>query len=610
MSTSTKHLESLKRIAEILNQSADLKQALHDSLEIIVSILDLKVAWVFLQRSGEEGYYLAAQEGLPLAMTPGSDPWKGGCQCNTMARTGKLTQSLNMVKCSRIERASLDVGFTVHASVPLKTPRESIGILNVVSKSDEHFDSEELEMLGTVGSLMGTAIERAEMYDRVRHSRAREQKALLELSNAMLGNLELNEAMGRVVRISRRAFGADLCIMGLHNGVMEDQECFQNAAVDGIDLGIDQQKLCSMLHGPAGAAFAKLNKPVHVLLNEDGLPEAVNIFTESHEADKIEACMGRDTQLWDFFGRKKIRSLYTAPIKATECRSVIGQMYLLHHSKPRLTSLEHLTALLANQAALAVEQARLNLVRQEQEALQSELRVAQNIQRAFLKQPPNPPEGWDIACSYDAAKEVGGDFYDFIPLPDQSLGLVIADVAGKGIPASLVMVMARTLMRAVAREVSNPLEAVNRVNQLLLEEGTSERFLTLFYAHWQPSENRLRYVRAGHNPPLLYRAATNDLEQLFPDGIVLAVTDDPFLTQDERMMDPGDILALYTDGVSEAMNSQREEYGEDRLGEIIRRNAHASAEAILEAVKQDVTRFVDGAPQHDDITLVLLKRNA
>ncbi|MDJ0837145.1 MAG: SpoIIE family protein phosphatase [Acidobacteriota bacterium] len=610
LSVTENNLASLKEIAEVLNQSVDLSQALGDSLRIISGILDLRTAWIFLKKPGNDNFYLAAHEGVPSAMAPDKPFWCDGCQCNTMARKGLLTDAVNMVRCSRIEKHAGDpIGFAYHASVPLETPRERIGIFNVVSREGQFFSQSQLEMLTAVGNQMGVAIERAMILEQVRCRRVTEQRALLDLSNAMLRSPDVPTAVREVAHISRRVFNAELAILGLHDGALDGHACYEDLAVDGQELPVDNKDLCDLLHGPAGSALTRTARPIHLLLDDRGHPEHIAVFPmEEPVSEALTADIQSDERLLQFLIQQNCRSVYMAPIREPTKETVIGQLFVMHHNRPKLAELEHLAALLANQAALAIEQARLNGIRLAKQALESELSIARDIQRHFLPKESPEMEGWELATRYESARQVGGDFYDFIPFEDGDWGFVIADVAGKGVPASLVMVLARSLVRAVAYEHGKPLPTISRVNDHLLEQVTPDRFLSLFYTVLTPGTGELRYVRAGHNPPFHYHYATGEVTKLSPKGMVIGVSDLLVLEEGRVTMEPGDCLLLYTDGVTEAMDVLGMDYGEGRLISTLKKNGSQNAELIADAVKADVADFVAGAPPSDDLTLVVLKR--
>jgi serine phosphatase RsbU (regulator of sigma subunit) len=284
---------------------------------------------------------------------------------------------------------------------------------------------------------------------------------------------------------------------------------------------------------------------------------------------------------------------------------VLEQVEAPHRSRDR--RLEIITGI-GHQAALAVQNDRLQQEMAERERLERELQLAHDIQQTFM--PSQLPElhGWELAFTWHAARQVAGDFYDFFELPDRRLGLVIADVADKGMPAALFMALTRTLMRAAALEEASPAAALARVNDLLVPDAQHGMFVTAVYAVLSLETGQLAYANAGHNLPLLLRSQTGELERLDKGGMALGVLEG--LRLDERIvfMEPGDCLIFYTDGITEAFSPEEDMYGEDRLQATVRSASGSSAQAMLEAIADSVVAFAGDAAPSDDRTLMVLRR--
>ena len=242
----------------------------------------------------------------------------------------------------------------------------------------------------------------------------------------------------------------------------------------------------------------------------------------------------------------------------------------------------------------------------EKERLQKELEIARGIQLRLLPQHPPYIEGMDLVANNIPAQEIGGDFYDYIPISRGSWGLVIADVSGKGMPAAIFMGLSRTIVRASATDNLSAAAAIKQANELICRDSTSGMFVTLFYAILDVKERKLRYVNAGHNPPLLIRNG-GEVESLRTRGIALGVTHYIDLQEAERILRPGDTIVFYTDGVTEAINVEEEAFGERRLIEIVRENSNLPARGIIGKVEEAVVAFAGKEPQFDDITLLVLK---
>jgi sigma-B regulation protein RsbU (phosphoserine phosphatase) len=246
------------------------------------------------------------------------------------------------------------------------------------------------------------------------------------------------------------------------------------------------------------------------------------------------------------------------------------------------------------------------------ESLKKDLTVASEIQQYILPRdfPPFPDvsDQLDIYASMEAAKNVGGDFYDFFRIDDNHIGLVIADVSGKGIPAAIFMAVSRTLTRATGIRGGNPADCISYANKLLAAESVNCMFVTMFYGILDVNTGEVVYCNAGHNPPYIVRQ----------DGEVkvLPMTQDPMVGaiggivfhQNTVQLAAGDALVMFTDGVTEAMNGVYEAYGEQRLEATLAHASQMSSQEIVDAIKADVATFVDGAEQSDDITVLVLKK--
>ncbi len=243
----------------------------------------------------------------------------------------------------------------------------------------------------------------------------------------------------------------------------------------------------------------------------------------------------------------------------------------------------------------------------EKERLLKELEIAKGIQQSFL--PDKSPEikDMEIAAYNLPAKEVGGDFYDFIQLTEDKWGLVIADVSGKGMPAALFMALSRTLVRASASSNYSASNAISKANNLICEESKSGMFVTLFYAILDVKKRKLTYVNAGHNPPFLFRQSNEDIVALKAKGLVLGAMDNIDLEEVHVDLDNGDIVVLYTDGVTEAINNDEEQFDEKRLLDAVAANKNLPAQDIIKNIVEEVVCFSEGQPQFDDITMMILK---
>ena len=264
---------------------------------------------------------------------------------------------------------------------------------------------------------------------------------------------------------------------------------------------------------------------------------------------------------------------------------------------------------LAHQLAAALENARLHQEALAHERLERELALARGIQTSFL--PAGVPQvaGWGFAASLEPARHVSGDFYDFIPLPGGRWGILIADVADKGMPAALYMALARTLIRAHAPDHANdPAACLRAANDQILADTQSDLFVTVFYGILDPATGDMPFANAGHNPPLLCHRDSRPAEPLRNTGMALGVVSGMPLEDGRAALGPGDYLVLYTDGVTEAHDRDLQAFGDERLRTTALAADGAPVAAIHQQILAAVEAFVGGAPQFDDLTLLVVGR--
>jgi serine phosphatase RsbU (regulator of sigma subunit) len=272
---------------------------------------------------------------------------------------------------------------------------------------------------------------------------------------------------------------------------------------------------------------------------------------------------------------------------------------------------DHLKVLttLASVAAIRVENARLLEEQIDRQRLEHELQLASEIQQRF--QPTAPPQvaGYELQGISFPCYEIGGDYYDFIEREDGRLIITLGDVSGKGTAAALLMSSLHAAVHAQAASHDSLVETISAVNRYLAENIPSNRFVTLFYAELNPRTGALSFLNAGHNPPLIVHEA-GTVEQLSSGGLPLGIKPDAIFREGRTQLQPGDVLVIYSDGVSEAGNPQGEEFGVKRLSDVVMRNIEASASGIRDRIESALTKFAEGTAAADDITLVIVKRQA
>jgi serine phosphatase RsbU (regulator of sigma subunit) len=314
-----------------------------------------------------------------------------------------------------------------------------------------------------------------------------------------------------------------------------------------------------------------------------------------------------------------LRTMKEADIKVVVPLVSQGELIGLLNLGPRLSQQEYsaddrkLLNDLATQTAPAVQVAQLVRQQQQQaqerERIEQELRVARLIQQTLLpKHVPDLP-GYQLAAFYQPAREVGGDFYDFLELDDGHLGLVVGDVTDKGVPAAIVMATTRTMLRASAQRLDSPGEVLKRVNDVIVPDIPPNMFITCLYAILDTHSGKLRYANAGHDPPYLrHKGRPGDASELRARGMPLGLMPGMFYEENEAVLEAGDSILFYSDGLVEAHDPHYEMFGFPRLQGFV--GAHPGGATMIDFLLKELARFVgDSWEQEDDITLVTLERS-
>jgi len=258
------------------------------------------------------------------------------------------------------------------------------------------------------------------------------------------------------------------------------------------------------------------------------------------------------------------------------------------------------------QAAIALENVRLVQAALVKERLEHEARLAYDVQSSLIPRKTPAVEGWEFAAWWQPAREVSGDFYDFIKRPDR-LDIILGDVADKGMHAAMFMALTRSTVRASLSQDRSPADSLTVANRLVSADSMAGMFVTLFYAALDPASGQLTYVNCGHNPPILIRRGSAELELLGRTGLVMGFDDHATYDQAVCQLGPGDLLLLYTDGVTEAFDAERRQFGVDRLNALLLRERERSAAEVLEALKAALHDHTGDTPQSDDITTVVVR---
>jgi sigma-B regulation protein RsbU (phosphoserine phosphatase) len=261
---------------------------------------------------------------------------------------------------------------------------------------------------------------------------------------------------------------------------------------------------------------------------------------------------------------------------------------------------------IANQIHFSIENFIYLQGKIEQERLREQLSIAKDIQNSLLPSQIIQPENTQIVASFSPAVEVAGDYYDSFPIEDKTF-LIVADVSGKGIPASLLMSSFRAAVRILVEHATSLPDLVSKVNNHIAQNDITDRFVTSMFILLDQKAGSFKYSNAGHDPIILYRKKTDEFFEISNSGIPIGIFEDQDYVEDVFQLESDDVFVVYTDGIPEARNEKKEEFGFDRTKAVVKENCDRTAEEIKEAMLKALREFVGAAKQHDDTTFMVIK---
>ena len=436
------------------------------------------------------------------------------------------------------------------------------------------FTTHRIRLIGGIANQAALAIESAMLYQS-QQEEAWVSTALLQVAQAVAEQPTLEEGLEMVARLTPMLVGIEK--VAIYQWEAAAQR-FHPRQIIGLDKSVNGKAELSVTAEELGLHLHEMGTPsFHFQLPE----RLAQVFG-------LELCL-----VWPLWARGDLLGvLVVEPVRA---------------SSRRLNILSGI----AHQLSLAMENARLSHEVALQQRMEREMELGRDIQASFLPQSCPRAPGWELCAFWRAARQVGGDFYDFIPLRshegDERWGIVIADVADKGVPAALFMALSRTLLRSVAIGRVSPAATLARVNELILADARTDLFVTVFYGVWEPATGRFSYAVGGHNPPV-WVSADGEVRLIKGTGLPLGVLEEARYDEHEIHLKPGDVLLLYTDGLTDAVNAAAEEFGMERVCEVLRQAQPDPAQAILEMMEASVGAHVGAVEAFDDLTMVVLKR--
>ncbi len=584
--------DSLREVAGLLSEYVGVDEALESILTELERNLPVDISTIWLLDEGE----------LRLAAVHGGD----GDAIEAARRASPDAPSMAIELLAATEPvirkptdppwpSGIAAGFSNDYSslaAPLRVSDQPVGMITLAHHAPGRYGHEAQAMAATFASYAAVAIQNARLYDQTQEQ-AYASAALLQVAEAVASLSNLDEILGTILRTIP-------ILVGIERAVLYLWDAPRNVFVPNQEFGLSAQGRATLW----GCDFAPGQFPMLDAARERGeiIVRALRPRDGRENWPRLKPARSNEEAM-----REGLCLLMAVPLMIKG--ELFGALVLEEADDGRRFRARRLEILngIAQQAALAIQSDRLQGEMVVRERLETEVKLARQIQQAFIPQTLPQLHGWELAGRWETARQVGGDFYDVIELPDGRIGLFIGDVADKGMPAALFMALTRTLVRAAVLQTASPAEALQRVNDLLIPDTSLGMFVTGAYGVLDPRAGQFVYANAGHNPPLWIKAE-GGIERLTRTGIALGLLEGNEIT--DRIIDlaPGDSVLLYTDGITEAFSPSGEMFGEGALLDAIHSAAGKDATGILDAIEARVDAFTESMPLSDDQTMLIVRR--
>jgi len=564
--------------SKLLNSTLDLKELLDLILESITKAMEASFSSISLfdRKAQELNLYLYSGESkeekkeLRLKLGQGIAGWVAQNRVPVIAN-----QARNDPRFS--PELEEKIGFRIDSiiCVPVLRRGNLLGVMVAMNKLyGKEFTEEDLKIFSSLADQVAIALDNSYLYRKARKE-SLEKEILLDMDRLISSSLDLDEVLGLILDSLKRLVKYDAAAIFLID--REKQEVGE-IKTRGFDPALEPDLRLKMGQGLVG--WVAQHKETVIVPDVDNDPRY------------IEA-------------RHETKSEVLAPIMSD--RRIIG-VFNLESNQVNAYDLDDLNLLtaFASHCAVAIERTRLHKEIIVKKKLEEELLIARNIQQSFLPAGnPNLP-GFDISGINIPSEQVGGDYYDFIPIVENQIGVAIGDVAGKGIPAALIMASFRASLKAEIRNNYAIRTICFKVNNLLYESLERENYVTAIYGVLDIRNRIFTFSNAGHNPPIL-RRKEGKIRHLTEGGLALGVIQNSEYKERALNLKPGDVILFYTDGVTEAKNESEEEFGTKRLEKILSENPDVNARELQDKIYQEVKDFTGNKPGEDDLTMIIIK---
>ena len=584
--------DSLREVAGLLSEYVGVDEALDAILTELDRNLPVDISAIWLLEDND--FFLAAVHGAEAESVEQvrlSSPEASNILTHILLSGEPVIRKPSDPLWPSGEAAGFEANYSSLAA-PLRISDQPVGIIALAHHAPGRYGHEAQAMTATFASYAAVAIENARLYDSAQEQ-AYASAALLQVAQAVVSISDLDEILGTIIRTLP-------ILVGVERLVLYKWDASREVYIPSQEYGLNHKGKAALWNQEMATGKFPLmdlardrSQPTVYLLKPKDMPEKWMKFKPAERTDEALVTGGR--------------LLLAIPLLI---KSDLFGVLLVEESEGarrfRSRRLEIINGI-AQQIALAIQNDRLQAEMVVRERLETEIQLARQIQQTFIPETLPQHPGWELAARWKTALQVGGDFYDVIELADHKLGIIIADVADKGVPAALFMALTRTLVRAAVAENLSPAEVLKRVNDLLIPDTRQGMFVTAVYAVLDQDNGEITYANAGHNPPLWIHSS-KQTEKLTRTGIALGVTYSNPMSQRTIRLNTGDSLLLYTDGITEAFSPEGKLFGDARLLEAIRSDNSSSAAGLLDMVETRLNEFIGLQPLSDDLTLLVVRR--
>src|SRR5271154_1313524 len=567
--------DALKILAELsqeINASLNLDEVLPNAAKLIKRLVDYEIFAVILPEEGTDQMYFRFAIGHRKEVV---DHWRipmGEGIIGAAAATGQAVRVGDVRTDPRYLNA-LDA-VRSELAVPMIVRGRVIGVLDIESSELDYFTPYQQNILTLVASRIGTAIENAKLYE---HERNQAETLLLlnEVGREANSTLSVEEVLRRAAELTKRLIDYQIFSILLYD---DADNVFRHRVTVKFGQRVQEKFAVPAHEGIVGAA-ASLKRavvvpdvtldPRYLLINPETRSElAVPMLNK----DRVIGVMDLESPQLNYFTPDHVQAL----------------------------------SILAAHLAVSIENARLyEKLATDEARLERDLNAARRLQGALLPRMPGPDSGLDLAARVVSSRELCGDIYDFLRYGPQELALAMGDVSGKGSAAALYGAAAIGIMRSLGPNKLGPAQMLHDMNQLIVERRIEGRFMTMCFATYHRGKRKLKFANAGQEEPILYHKG--ECKKINLAGFPLGMFEDVTYEEINMILDPGDIIAFYSDGITDTQNFEKEFYGTEPIIEIICAHAHEPASAIADRVLEQVDLFSGSQHAFDDRTLVVLK---